>query len=89
MKFRIVEQRGVFRTQEEFTKTSGIYRDYKWWEFQSDGYSRKYLGDKVVTVWRFIYTSEFDTYKKAENHIKKHFGINGVEAIEAPEWRTV
>lgn len=34
-------------------------------------------------------TYEFDTYKKAENYIKKFYGSTGVDAIEKPEWKTV
>ena len=32
---------------------------------------------------------EFDSYKKAENYVKKHYGLEGVKGIELPDWRQV
>ena len=48
------------------------------------------IGDRYFTGFSVgLDIFEFDTYKKAENHIKKFYGLKGVDAIEKPEWRTV
>ena len=73
MKFRIVEQRGVFRIQK---------KEFIGWSLLLDlEATRLYPMDKLP---RF----EVSTYKKSENYIKKFYGSTGVDAIEKPEWRT-
>jgi hypothetical protein len=100
-KFRIVEQRGVFRIRERDVKTKKVKAS---WSFGSK------VKDRTVVKWTFIVdfmakpvqvfcplsgsypkwgAAEFDTYKKAENYIKKFYGSTGVDAIEKPEWTTV
>ncbi len=124
-KFRIVEQRGVFRIKMTFIKTSVrpsyviagfetpfgtmTARDYrpsgKWYKpdvevltcCSSPTYEERtiLLGGDVIQdqtgnrnhLQRGC--AEFDTYKKAENYIKKFYGSTGVDAIEKPEWKTV
>ena len=119
-KFRIVEQRGVFRIEMTQLSLAGhgetmrLYRDGvdlgdvtpqgivvaidfiasgKWYkpdtkvltcvEVLRPTYEEKsslLLDDKFLIV-------KFDTYKKAENYIKKFYGSTGVDAIEKPEWQ--
>ena len=99
-KFRIVEQRGVFRIHElileqpKYKESWVTGRKVKtglvdYWEELVD--VELYLGDTSPQASGRMsdYVYEFDTYKKAENHIKKFYGLNGVDAIEKPEWRTV
>lgn len=131
MKFRIVEQRGVFRIQrlevdawrilpttESFTtghlwwKRTEVEKSQIWgrvtdWETLGvrDGkeFSRRFIPARDLTLtgeelgrgtirWNRVPPQvkeyEFDTYKKAENYIRKFYGSTGVDAIEKPEWRT-
>ena len=79
-KFRIVEQRGVFRIQRKgvkqwFWRNLYYYTDPEQAKFTLDG---EYMSQRY-----------FDTYEKAENYIKNTYGSNGVDAIEKPEWKTV
>jgi len=120
-KFRIVEQRGVFRI--EMTQLSLAAHGETWRliregndlgcvtpqgvvvaiEFTASG--KWYKPDtKVLTCAKVLHPTyeeksslllneqfllvEFDTYKKAENYIKKFYGSKGVDAIEKPEWKT-
>ena len=87
-KFRIVEQRGVFRIQEELTLS--IPR--LWWIGHYDRKSFCFISqfsEKEGDEWGEYSIVERDTYKKAENYIKKFYGSTGVDAIEKPEWKTV
>ena len=97
-KFRIAEQRGVFRIHElilerpKYKKSwihGGMVRtglDDLWEELVD---VELYLGDisPQASGRMSDYAYEFDTYKKAENHIKKFYGLKGVDAIEKPEWQ--
>ena len=97
-KFRIVEQRGVFRIKQHSDQTQKFKKFFGVW-----------VKDGMVDKWLFLHKPfkemdsremlkyakgadfilEFDTYKKAENYIKKFYGSTGVDAIEKPEWKTV
>lgn len=132
-KFRIVEQRGVFRIQSHRSyrrnistteKRRGWFRDSVWtenyetidewyfcakrggvefypndiryknqsakWDLRDfgPGTSPVYANLGSVPASMRVKEYEFDTYKKAENYIKKFYGSTGVDAIEKPEWRT-
>lgn len=55
-KFRIVEQRGVFRIQQCRKYTQEIYGDYKWYEREGRGELgavRKVVGHEAVVEWWF------------------------------------
>lgn len=97
MKFRILEKRGKFRI-EKFGERRKLV-DCCWIE-RFFGESTRRI---TVTEWTEEMQSiedkgpygslssyshlEFDTYKQAEAYIKKHYGLEGVKAIEEPEWR--
>jgi hypothetical protein len=98
MKFRIVERRGVFRIRkcERVVSFDKPFR-LKNWAHNDDIHLKwgawRWL-EELKHVhgegWPMEYVSiEFDSYKKAEKHIKKFYGSKGVDAIEKPEWRTV
>lgn len=102
MKFRIVEQRGVFRIHERRLKQPKYKESWitgrvvktglkdVWEELCDDiAYINQGFLRGVAMKSPAYFALEFDTYKKAENHIKKFYGSNGVDAIEKPEWRTV
>ena len=118
-KFRIVEQRGVFRiemTQLKLAAHGGTWRLFRDGDGLGDvaphgvvvaidyiASGKWYKPDtKVLTCAKVLNPTyeekssmlsddqfiivEFDTYKKAENYIKKFYGSVGVDAIEKPEW---
>ena len=105
MKFRIVSQRGVFRIQSpkgdtcrEYETTTNVTTGYLWWKKtdvvigalwgkQEDWKFHRHFTEAEGLTWNKAY--EFDTYKKAEDYIKKFYGSTGVDAIEKPEWKTV
>lgn len=128
MKFRIVEQRGVFRIQSHRSYRNHVtttvkrrrgfrepeyteqYETVDEWYFcakrgdeEFTPNDSRYVGSRVA-VWgaggypsnlgsvpssMVVNIYEFDTYKKAENYIKKFYGSTGVDAIEKPAWKTV
>jgi len=116
-KFRIVEQRGVFRIQScrsyeaECGSRIKVEGGKHWWNFEKTSFEYVY---ETAYEWYFcakcadvefvpndsrydgayrephyneVKEYEFDTYKKAENYIKKFYGSTGVDAIEKPEWQ--
>ena len=99
MKFRILEQRGKFRIQEyaeswDYTiinrlrvKVRRLREELKEWVFIQETYEKAYMCDGRRSSFTASRNVEFDTYKQAENYVKKHYGLEGVKSIEKPEWR--
>ena len=94
MKFRIVQQRGVFRILkcERVVSFDKPFR-FKHWAHNGDihlkwgGWKSVWVLKEIKTGWPKEWTyAQFDTYKKAENYIRKFYGSTGVDAIEKPKW---
>jgi hypothetical protein len=93
-KFRIVEQRGVFQIQERIVEQPKYKKSWITGNMIKTGLEDIWviLLDEAMMIEDHglcsteCYAHEFDTYKKAENYIKKFYGSTGVDAIEKPEW---
>jgi hypothetical protein len=100
MKFRIVEQRGVFRINQTIYqidkyKSSWFFgvkvKDGKedFWDLLCKPFKDLDSREMLKYVKGASFILEVNTYQKAENYIKKFYGSTGVDAIEKPEWKTV
>ena len=90
MKFRIVEKRGVFRIRrcERVISFDKPFRFKNW--AHNDDIHLKWGNWATITEpastsghpWDEYRAINFDTYQKAEDYIKEHYGLRGVKAIE-------